>query len=59
MLGVAMEYAAILDHRQTHHMYLEEWDPTLFISGSEAMTHVRGRPEYCNKYHYNMIFPSL
>ena len=59
MLGVAMEYAAILDHRQTHHMYLEEWDPTLFISGSEAMTHVRGRPEYCNKYHYNMIFPSV
>ena len=59
MLGVAMEYAAILDHRQTDHMYLEEWDPTLFISGSEAMTHVRGRPEYCNKYHYNMIFPSV
>ena len=59
MPDVGMEYAAILDHRQTHHMYLDLWDPTIFISGSEAMTHVRGRPEYCNKYHYNMIFPSV
>ena len=59
MPEVGMEYAAILDHRQTDHMYLDIWDPTLFISGSEAMTHVSGRPEYCNKYHYNMIFPSV
>ena len=59
MPEVGMEYAAILDHRQTDHMYLDLWDPTIFISGSEAMTHVRGRPEYCNKYHYNMIFPSV
>lgn len=59
MPDVGMEYAAILDHRQTDHLHLDEWDPTLFISGSEAMTHVVDRPEYCNKYHYNMIFPSV
>ena len=59
MPEVGMEYAAILDHRQTDHLYLDLWDPTLFITGSEAMTHVGGRPEYCNKYHYNMILPGV
>ena len=59
MPDVGMEYAAILDHRQTDHLYLDLWDPTIFITGSEAMTHVANRPEYCNKYHYNMIFPSV
>lgn len=59
MPAVGMEYVALLDHRQTDHMYLPEWDPTLFISGSEAMTYVNDRPEQYNKYHYNMIFPSV
>lgn len=59
MPSVGMEYVALLDHRQTDHMYLDEWDPTLFISGSEAMTYVLDRPEISNKFHYNMIFPSV
>lgn len=59
MPGVGMEYAAILDHRQTHHMYLDEWDPTIFISGSEAMTYIIDRDERYNKYHYNMIFRNV
>ena len=59
MPAVGMEYVALLDHRQTDHLYLPEWDPTLFISGSEAMTYVNDRPEEYNKYHYNMIFPSV
>ena len=59
MPEVGMEYAAILDHRQTDHLYLDTWDPALFITGSEAMTHVGNRPDYCNKYHYNMILPGV
>lgn len=56
MPGVGMEYVALLDHRQTDHMYLPEWDPTLFISGTEAMTYISDRDPKYNKYHYNMIF---
>lgn len=56
MPAVGMEYVALLDHRQTDHMYHEEWDKTLFISGSEAMTYISDRDEKYNKYHYNMIF---
>ena len=52
---VGMEYVALLDHRQTDHMYSEDWDPTLFISGTEAMTYINDRDEKYNKYHYNMI----
>ncbi len=59
MPSVGMEYAAILDHKQTDHLHLDEWDPTLFITGTEAMTYILDRPAVCNKFHYNMIFPSL
>lgn len=55
MPDVGMEYVALLDHRQTDHMYLPEWDPTLFISGSEAMTYISDRDARFNKFHYNMI----
>lgn len=50
-----MDFAAILDHRQTDHMYHEDWDASLFISGTEAMTYVMDRTRGYNKYHYNMI----
>ena len=59
MPEVGMDFAAILDHRQTDHMYLDVWDPIIFVCGSEAMTHVGNRPDYCNKYHYNMILPNV
>ena len=59
MPSVGMEYVALLDHRQTDHMYHEEWDPTLFISGTEAMTYVSDRDPNYNKYHYNMIFNNV
>ena len=56
MPSVGMEYVALLDHRQTDHMYHEDWDPALFISGTEAMTYIKDRSSRYNKYHYNMIF---
>ena len=56
MPSVGMEYAALLDHRQTDHMYHEDWSHELFISGTEAMTYISDRDAKYNKYHYNMIF---
>ena len=56
MPGVGMDYAAILDHRQVLHMYLDVWDDTFFIGGSEAATTITDRPEDVNRYHYNMVF---
>ena len=56
MPSVDMEYVALLDHRQTDHMYHEDWDSSLFISGTEAMTYILDRNKLYNKYHYNMIF---
>ena len=59
MPAVGMEYVALLDHRQTDHMYLPEWDPTLFISGTEAMTYINNYDARYNKFHYNMIFNNV
>ena len=56
MPGVGMDYAAILDHRQVLHMYLDVWDDSYFIGGSEAATTITDRPEKVNRYHYNMVF---
>ena len=59
MPSVGMEYVALLDHRQTDHMYHQDWDPALFISGTEAMTHISDRNPSFNQYHYNMIFNNV
>ncbi len=45
-----MDFQAILDHRQVKHMYLPEWDDTLFIGGTEAAA---------GHLHYNMIVPDV
>jgi len=49
-----MDFAAIVDHRQSLHMYLEDWDNAIFIGGSEAATRIKDRPGVF--LHYNMIF---
>ncbi|MBR2872414.1 MAG: hypothetical protein IKB99_02855, partial [Lentisphaeria bacterium] len=49
-----MDFAAIVDHRQTLHMYLDDWDNTMFIGGSEASTTITDREGV--KFHYNMTF---
>jgi len=54
MERLSMDFAAIVDHRQSSHMYLEEWDNTMFIGGSEASTTITDRTGV--KLHYNMIF---
>ena len=49
-----MDFATIVDHRQSSHMYLDEWDNSIFIGGSEAATTITDRTGV--KLHYNMIF---
>lgn len=54
-----MDFVALLDHRQTDHMYHEDWDPAIFISGTEAMAYIIDRDKAYNKFHYNMIFHNV
>ena len=49
-----MDFAAIVDHRQSLHMYLEDWDNSIFIGGSEAAGTIKDRTGV--RLHYNMIF---
>ena len=49
-----MDFATIVDHRQSSHMYLEDWDNAIFIGGSEAACTITDRTGV--KLHYNMIF---
>lgn len=58
MDSLDMDFATIVDHRQSSHMELSDWDDTLFIGGSEASTLVQGDgyEDGKNKMHYSMIF---
>lgn len=64
MAALNMDFAAIVDHKQVRHMYLEEWDSTMFIGGTEAATWITDRPhlpifideKLANGLHYNMVF---
>ena len=49
-----MDFATIVDHRQSLHMYLPEWDNSIFIGGSEAACRIKDRTGVF--LHYNMIF---
>ena len=49
-----MDFATIVDHKQSSHMYLEEWDTSIFIGGSEAACTITTRTGV--RLHYNMIF---
>lgn len=52
----AMDFATIVDHKQSMHMRLPEWDNSMFIGGTEAGTMILGRGEQQSGMHYNMIF---
>ena len=51
-----MDFAVIVDHKQSEHMRLPEWDETLFVGGSEAGTNISDPSLEQNNMHYNMIF---
>ena len=52
----AMDFAVLVDHKQSEHMRLEEWDDTLFVGGSEAGTQIIDPSLEQGNMHYNMIF---
>ena len=56
MKDLKMDFAAILDHRQVRHMYLPEWDDTLFICGTEPGTEITDSHTVSGGPHYNMLF---
>ncbi len=58
MAELKMDFAAILDHRQVRHMYLPEWDDTLFICGTEPGTSITDSHASKKSLHYNMLFPN-
>jgi hypothetical protein len=54
-----IDFSTIVDHKQTIHMRLPEWDNTMFIGGSEAGGPVMGSSATNNKIHYNMLFATV
>lgn len=51
-----MDFAAIVDHRQSSHMSLELWKKGCFIGGSEAATTITDSSATKKNLHYNMLF---
>lgn len=51
-----MDFAVLVDHKQSEHMRLPEWDDTLFVGGSEAGTQIEDPSLEQGNMHYNMIF---
>ncbi|MBR4960195.1 MAG: hypothetical protein IKY52_04800, partial [Clostridia bacterium] len=56
MEALKMDFAAILDHRQVRHMYLQEWKDGLFIGGSEPGTSISDSSARNKGMQYNMLF---
>ncbi|MBR4864352.1 MAG: hypothetical protein IKU07_07240 [Oscillospiraceae bacterium] len=56
LLGLEMDFATIVDHKQVRHMVLPEWDDSVFIGGTEAATTMLDLPYEVTSFHYNMIF---
>ena len=56
MEKLGLDFAAILDHRQVRHMYLDEWEDGVFIGGSEPGTIIPDSKAEVKSMHYNMIF---
>lgn len=57
MEALSMDFATILDHKQVRHMYLPEWDNSIFIGGTEPGARVfTDDGEKIGTMHYNMVF---
>lgn len=51
-----IDFAVIVDHKQSEHMRLPEWDTTKFIGGTEAATTILDEHLTQGSMHYNIIF---
>lgn len=56
MNKIDMDFATIVDHRQSRHMYLPEWNKDRFIGGTEPATTLSAMTADSTTPHYNMIF---
>lgn len=56
---IGASFTTIVDHRQTIHMELPEWDDNMFIGGSEAATTVMDSPASVKNIHHNMLFADV
>ena len=55
--ALEMDFATIVDHKQVRHMYLPEWDNSIFIGGTEPSTRLLDLSEGAEgPLHYNMLF---
>jgi len=51
-----IDFATIVDHHQSSHMYLPDWDDSRFVGGSEPGTTVSDSKATNKTFHFNMIF---
>ncbi|MBO5867838.1 MAG: hypothetical protein J6Q54_02885 [Oscillospiraceae bacterium] len=58
MINKNMDFATIVDHRQSSHMYAEGWDndQVTFLGGTETGTDITDLPDGKNNIHMNLIF---
>ena len=56
LAALDMDFVAILDHKQVRHMYLPEWDDSIFIGGTEPSTIIKECTASKRELHYNMLF---
>ena len=54
MTRLSIDFTTLVDHKQSVHMYLEDWDDSIFVGGSEPGTSVSDGGS--GDFHFNMIF---
>lgn len=59
MEKLGIDFYTLVDHRQSSHMYDEDWDNSMFIGGSETSSRIADRETGKNAPHYNLVFADV
>lgn len=61
MIKQNMDFAVIVDHRQSSHMYVDDWNnpDVTFLGGTETGTDITDLPDGKNNIHMNLIFSDI